>query len=116
MNKYVYILTDCNRSCLHVGYTEDLLKTVDFHKEKRAIFFGSRVVTTRLIYFEEYSSEELALARFNQMCTFTRPQKENLIRSANPNWTDLAIAFALEPSYHPGAKFRPNVPNLTSFR
>jgi putative endonuclease len=116
MKQYIYILTDCNRSCLHVGYTEDLLKTINFYKEKQTMFFGAQSVISRLIYFEEFSSEELALARFDQMCIYTRPQKENLIRSVNPNWTDLAISLVLQPSYHPGAKFRPNVPNLTSLR
>jgi predicted GIY-YIG superfamily endonuclease len=80
------------------------------------MFFGAQSVTSRLIYFEEFSSDEHALARFNQMCVYTRPQKENLIRSCNPNWTDLTPILTPEPSYHPGAKFRPNVPNLTSFR
>lgn len=116
MKPYIYIVTDCNRSCLHVGYTEDLLKTVDSYKEKRALFFEFGSMASRLVYFEKFSSEELALGRFNQLSEYTRPQKERLIRSVNPNWTDLAISLKPEFSYHPGAKFKPNVPNLTSFR
>jgi putative endonuclease len=114
MKTFIYILTDCNRGCLHVGYTDDILKAVRFYKEKRALFFDSSSVASRLIYFEELSSEELGINRFNQLSIYTRPQKERLIRSTNPNWVDLTSG--LETSYHPGAKFNPNVPNLTSFR
>lgn len=114
MKTFIYILTDCNRSCLHVGYTDDILKAVRFYKEQKTLFFGSEAIASRLIYFEEFPSEELGVTRFNQLSIYTRPQKERLIRSTNPNWVDLAVG--LEPSYHPGAKFNPNVPNLTSFR
>ncbi len=116
MKTYIYILTDCNRSCLHVGYTEDLVKTIDSYQEKRALFFDFGSFATRLVYFEEFSSDEFALARFSQLSGFTRPQKECLIRSLNPNWTDLANNLKPAFSYHPGAKFKPNVPNVTSFR
>ncbi len=117
MKACIYIVTDCNRSCLHVGYTEDLLKTIDSYKEKRALFFGFGSIASRLVYFEEFSSDEIALTRFSQLSGYTRPQKEQLIRSVNPNWNDLANKLKPElSSYHPGAKFNPNVPNFTSFR
>ena len=114
MKTYIYILTDCNRSCLHVGYTDDLFQAVRFYQEKRTLFFDSGSIASRLIYFEEFSSEEQGMARFNQLSIYTRPQKERLIRSTNPNWVDLTSSLRL--SYHPGAKLIPNVPNLTSFR
>ncbi|HLT41687.1 MAG TPA: hypothetical protein VKZ95_03205 [Sphingobacteriaceae bacterium] len=116
MKKHIYILTDTNRSSLHVGYTEDLLKTVDLYKEKRALFFDFGSITSRLVYFEEFTSEELAIMRFNELSVYTRPQKERLIRSINPNWADLTNNLKPEFSYHPGAKFMPKTPSLTSFR
>lgn len=113
MKKYIYILTDCRRNCLHVGYSEDLISTVNFYKEKQAMFFSSDSIVSRLVYIEEFYSEEEVIARFNQMKVFTRQQKERLIRSSNPNWNNLSPNPEL--SYHPGAKFSPKVPNLTSF-
>ncbi len=114
MRKYIYILTDCRRNCLHVGYSENLISTVGFYKEKQAMFFSTDSIASRLVYIESYYSEEEVIARFNEMKVFTRQQKEQLIRSSNPNWNDLSPSFEL--SYHPGAKLSPNVPNLTSFR
>lgn len=113
MKTYIYILTDCKRNSLHIGYSEDLVSTVDFYKEKRAMFFNTDNIATRLVYTEDFYSEEEAIARVNQMRMYTRQQNERLIRSFNPNWNDLNPRLSL--SYHPGAKFNPKVPNLTSF-
>lgn len=113
MKTYIYILTDSKRSNLHIGYTDDLASIVNFYKEKRAMFFNSDSIATRLVYTEEFYSEEKAIVRLDQMRMYTRQQKEQLIRSFNPNWSELPLDLTL--SYHPGAKFKPKVPNLTSF-
>lgn len=114
MKKYIFILTDCKRNSLHVGYSDDLLSTVNLYKEKRNLFFDNDTMVSRLVYSEEFYREEEALIRFNEFKAYTRQQKERLIRQTNPNWQDLTVHFELD--YHPGAKFKPNVPNLTSFR
>lgn len=109
MKKHIYILTDSNRSCLHVGLTEDILKTMNFYKEKKAIFFDVDSKISRLVYFEEFFTDEQGLERYEQLCRFTRPQKERLIRGGNPDWRDVSQRL-----YHPGAKFNPKVPAFTS--
>lgn len=114
MKKYIFILTDCKRNSLHVGYSDDLLSTVNVYKEKRNLFLSGDNMVSRLVYSEEFYLEEKALERFNEFKTYTRQQKERLIRHSNPNWKDLTVHLDLD--YHPGAKFKPNVPNLTSFR
>jgi len=96
MKRFVYILTDCNRKCLHVGLTDDLLKTVSFYKEHKQLFFDSTDKVSRLVYFEEFNAEEPALCRFNVLATFTRSQKERLIRSANKDWLDLSLQLGKE--------------------
>lgn len=99
MKQFVYILTDCNRKCLHVGLTDDLLKTVSFYKEHKQLFFDVASQVSRLVYFEEFNREDAATSRFNLLATFTRSQKERLIRSSNKDWLDLSLQLGQEPLY-----------------
>jgi len=91
MKNFVYILTDSNRRCLHVGLTDDLLGTVAFYKEHKKLFFDAGHLVSRLVYFEEFVVEESAINRFNTLATYTRTQKERLIRIANKDWHDLSL-------------------------
>lgn len=96
MKRFVYVITDRNRTSLHVGMSSDLLKTINFYKEMPNLFFDSASQLSRLIYFEELHTEEVALHRFNLICKYTRAQKEKLIRDVNPDWLDLAIGLSYE--------------------
>ncbi|MXV15516.1 GIY-YIG nuclease family protein [Hufsiella ginkgonis] len=96
MKKYVYVVTDRNRSSLHVGMSADLAKTMKFYREMPNLFFDSGQQLTRLVYFEELNSEETALQRFKLISRFTRMQKERLIRPVNPDWLDLSIGLNYE--------------------
>lgn len=96
MKQFVYILTDCNRKCLHVGLTDNLLKTTTFYKEHKQLFFDSTAKVSRLVYFEEFTCDEAALLRFNTLCIFTRSQKERLIRLLNKDWVDLSLKLGKE--------------------
>ncbi|WP_285008094.1 GIY-YIG nuclease family protein [Pedobacter faecalis] len=96
MRKFVYIVTDRNRTSLHVGISADLIKTLDFYKKMPCLFFDSAHQLTRLVYFEEFKTEAQALSRFKQMSRFTRAQKERIVRSCNPDWIDLTIGLDFE--------------------
>ncbi|WP_276088423.1 GIY-YIG nuclease family protein [Pedobacter sp. JY14-1] len=96
MKKFVYIVTDRNRTSLHVGMSADLLKTLDFYKQMPSLFFDNGQQLTRLVYFEEFKTEAQALGRFKQMSRFTRMQKERVVRSCNPDWIDLTIGLDFE--------------------
>ncbi|MEJ2880766.1 GIY-YIG nuclease family protein [Pedobacter sp. GR22-6] len=96
MKKFVYIVTDRNRTTLHVGMSSDLLKTLEFYKQMPSLFFDNAQQLTRLIYFEELKTEEQALSRFKTISRFTRMQKERLVRSCNPDWVDLTIGLDFE--------------------
>lgn len=97
MDTYVYILTDCNRKCLHVGMTDDLNQATATYKELRELFFETETSASRLVYHEALPSEEAALRRFTELSNYTRMQKEKLIRRCNPNWVDLMSAKSLKP-------------------
>lgn len=96
MKKFVYIVTDRNRTSMHVGMSSDLIKTLDFYKQMPNLFFDNGMQLTRLVYFEEFKSEAQALARFKTISRFTRMQKERLVRSCNPDWIDLTIGLDFE--------------------
>lgn len=96
MKKFVYIVTDRNRTSLHVGMSADLIKTLDFYKQMPSLFFDSNQQLTRLVYFEEFKTETQALCRFKLLSRFTRMQKERLVRSCNPDWIDLTIGLDFE--------------------
>ncbi len=94
--KFVYLVTDRNRSCIHVGMSSDLMKTMSFYRQMPNLFFDAGQQLTRLVYFEELSSETLAMERFKLISKFTRIQKDRLIRSVNPDWIDLTIGLDFE--------------------
>lgn len=96
MKKFVYIVTDRNRTSLHVGMSSDLIKTLDFYKQMPNLFFDSGQQLTRLVYFEEFKTEAQALSRFKLISRFTRAQKERIVRSCNPDWIDLTIGLDFE--------------------
>jgi putative endonuclease len=106
MKKYVYLVTDRNRSCLHVGMSTDLMKTMNFYRQMPNLFFDAGQQLTRLVYFEELNSENAALQRFNLISKFTRVQKDRMIRAVNPDWIDLTIGLDFEHILIAGVKPR----------
>lgn len=102
--KFVYLVTDRNRSSIHVGMSTDLMKTMSFYRQMPNLFFDAGQQLTRLVYFEELSSESSALERFNLISKFTRIQKDRMVRSVNPDWIDLTIGLDFEQILVSGMK------------
>ncbi|GAB2690130.1 GIY-YIG nuclease family protein [Mucilaginibacter koreensis] len=109
MKRFIYIITDRNRTNLHVGMCSDLLKTLQFYRDMPTLFFDSAKQLNRLVYFEEINTEEQAMERFKFVSTFTRPQKEKMIRSVNPDWIDLTIGLNFENGLRVRPHMRPSV-------
>ena len=77
------------------------------------LFFDSAQHLNRLVYFEEINTEEQAMERFKMVSTYTRPQKEKMIRSVNPDWVDLTIGL----NYENNVKMRPQLrPSMVAMR
>ncbi|AYL96120.1 GIY-YIG nuclease family protein [Mucilaginibacter celer] len=113
MKRFVYIITDRNRKNLHVGLCSDLMKTIQFYSEMPTLFFDNAQQLNRLVYFEEINTEEQAMERFKVVSTFTRPQKEKMIRAVNADWIDLTIGL----KYESGLRVRPQLrPSLNTNR
>ncbi len=113
MKKYVYLVTDRNRSCLHVGMSTDLMKTMTFYRQMPNLFFDAGQQLTRLVYFEELASETTAVQRFNLISKFTRVQKDRMIRSVNPDWIDLTVGLDFEQILMSG--IQPSAPLMRNF-
>jgi putative endonuclease len=109
MKRYIYIITDRNRNNLHVGLCSDLVKTLQFYREMPTLFFDNSQQLNRLVYFEEIRNEEQAMERFKFVSTFTRPQKEKMIRSVNPDWIDLTIGLNFENTMKARPIIRPSI-------
>ncbi|SIQ12253.1 putative endonuclease [Mucilaginibacter lappiensis] len=109
MKRFVYIITDRNRKNLHVGLCSDLVKTLQFYSDMPTLFFDSAQQLNRLVYFEEINTEEQAMERFKVVSTYTRPQKEKMIRPVNPDWVDLTIGLKYESGLRVRPQLRPSV-------
>lgn len=97
--KYVYFITNSNRSSLQVGLTDSIVEFAkSFHKDQ-GLLAELNIGRERIVYFEEYSDVFRAKDRFLQIQKWTRLQKEKLLRGVNPNWTDLSDAIILEQQF-----------------
>ena len=112
MKRFIYIITDRNRNNLHIGLCSDLVKTLKFYSEMPTLFFDCAQHLNRLVYFEEINTEEQAMERFKVVSTFTRAQKEKMIRSVNPDWIDLTIGLNYENNFRVRPQLRPSISSL----
>ena len=90
MQYYVYILSNDHKNVIYTGVTNDLVRRMYEHKkhlDKGS--FTSKYNVENLVYFEETTDVESALAREKQIKGWNRKRKEKLIEAKNPNWNDL---------------------------
>jgi len=87
---YVYILASAKNGTLYIGVTDDLRRRITEHKEGLVEGFTTRYDVKALVYFEETSSIEDAIAREKQLKHWNRAWKVELIEKNNPGWRDLS--------------------------
>ncbi|MEC3906181.1 GIY-YIG nuclease family protein [Tamlana sp. 2201CG12-4] len=91
MNRsYVYFMANKNNTVIYIGVTSHLLKRVYQHKTKVHKGFTAKYNCNKLVYFEEFSDINQAIAREKQLKSGNRKRKEDLINSINPDWNDLS--------------------------
>ena len=86
---YVYILTNHSNSTLYIGVTNDIVRRTYEHTSNLNEGFAEKYKTYKLVYMEESKSIEDALRREKQLKKWSRPKKEALINSINPQWNNL---------------------------
>lgn len=81
---------------MYIGITDNLERRIYEHKNKLMPGFTSKYNITRLMYYEEFSRIEDAIAAEKKLKGCGRQKKLNLIRTMNPTTRDLAEDFNLE--------------------
>ncbi|WP_370315287.1 GIY-YIG nuclease family protein [Thalassolituus sp.] len=85
----VYILASQKNGTLYIGVTSNLPQRVWQHKNGQADGFTKKYAIHRLVYFEQTSDIESAIAREKQLKKWRRQWKIDLIEGRNPDWVDL---------------------------
>ncbi|RZJ67097.1 MAG: GIY-YIG nuclease family protein [Flavobacterium sp.] len=96
-NYYVYILTNKNRCVFYIGVTNNLGKRIIEHKESRKTFCAKYNVHY-LIYFEEFTWIQEAIAREKELKGWRREKKLNLIKLSNPRLDFLVFNEEIPPT------------------
>ena len=86
---YVCILTS-RTGTLYIGMTNDLERRMYEHKNGLYPGFTKNYRVNRLVYYEETSEVDVAIAREKQLKKCRRSKKINLVNSMNHKWKDLS--------------------------
>ena len=87
---YVYILTNKSNSVMYIGVTNDLARRVWEHKTEVIDGFTKKYHVHKLVYFEEYSDVNEAIAREKQIKDWSRDKKNALVKTKNALYEDLS--------------------------
>lgn len=86
----VYLMASKSREVLYVGVTNNLLRCILEHQEKKGNGFTKKYNVTRLVYFEETKNVMAAIDREKEIKKWRREKRNHLIEEMNPEWDDLA--------------------------
>lgn len=86
---FVYILAS-DSGTLYIGVTNDLERRVFEHKNGLIEGFTKTYSCKKLVYFEETNDVHSAIEREKQLKRWNREKKQNLIKTKNETWSDLA--------------------------
>ena len=92
----IYLLTNKNNTVIYIGVTSNLIKRICEHKSGKYKGFSHRYNCDKLVYFEQFSTMDEAIAREKQLKAGSRKRKENLINLDNPDWLDLAECWVFD--------------------
>ena len=79
---YVYIVK-CNDETYYTGWTNNLDKRIKTHNDGKGAKYTKYRRPVKLIYFEEFQDKREAMRREYEIKTYTRQQKEKLIKEKN---------------------------------
>ncbi len=85
----IYILANKAHGVLYIGVTSNLIQRIWQHKNHQVDGFSQKYNTHKLVYFEQCSEMNSAIAREKQLKKWNRAWKIQLIEKANPQWQDL---------------------------
>lgn len=85
----VYIITNKNRGVLYIGVTNDIVRRIWEHKEKKNESFSSKYRLTKLVYYKSFESILEAISYEKRLKGWRRNWKIEMIEKDNPTWVDL---------------------------
>jgi len=88
-NYFTYILASKRNGTLYIGVSNNLLRRVEEHKNKKASVFTKKYGVDKLVYYEECGDVNAAIQREKQLKKWNRSWKLKIIEEFNPNWEDL---------------------------
>ena len=86
---WVYIVSSQRNGTLYIGVTNDLARRIHEHKTKALPGFTSRHNVCDLVWYEEHTDINDAIAREKSLKRWERKWKLKLIEAVNPEWLDL---------------------------
>jgi putative endonuclease len=89
---YVYILNNPG-GMLYIGVTNNLIRRVYEHRQELVDGYTKRYHIHRLLYFEETSDVNVAIAREKEIKSWRRRKKLALVYAMNPTMQDLAAEW-----------------------
>ena len=90
---YVYILASKANAMLYIGVTNDLRRRLREHREGLFEGYTKTYNIHKLVFFEEFTDVNDAIACEKRLKRWTRAKKNALIESKNPNWDDWSESF-----------------------
>ena len=90
MPYYVYMMTNKSNTVLYTGVTNNLERRVGEHKSHEIEGFTKKYNVSKLVFAEEFSDVNDAIAAEKRIKGWTRAKKNALVESINPEWKDLA--------------------------
>jgi len=93
-------LTPC---AVYRGDSASLFPRLAAQEQSRRIF-TTKYRCYRLVYFEQFTSVEAAIAREKEIKGWRREKKDKLVESINPGWKDLAAGWYPERLLKDGAR------------
>ncbi len=87
--RYVYIMSNKNRTTFYIGVTSNLKTRIADHKNGKGATFAKKYYLTDLLYYEDFPDIYQAIDREKQLKNWHRQWKINLILSVNPELNDL---------------------------
>lgn len=87
---FVYILGAQPEADVQIGIADDLRQYVSQLKQHDSLTKSSMASEPKLVYYEHYSEEQIALNRERQIKSGDKDSTNSLVSSMNPNWLDLS--------------------------
>jgi putative endonuclease len=84
-------MTNKYRTTFYIGVTNDLNKRIFEHQNRIGSTFTKKYNLKDLIYFEEFSDINQAIAREKQIKNWHKDWKLNLIKEKNPKLETLKV-------------------------